>query len=92
MAMGQAVTSTVDDATAGYWAPSGLTAMDHNYQIGGMHAEYFAGIAKYDYLGFATRIDSTSVLAVTAIRFGIDDIPDTRFLYDANGALNYDNI
>jgi hypothetical protein len=92
LAMGQAVTSTVSDLTAGYWTPSGLTDLDHNYQIGGMHAEYFAGIAKYDYLGFAARIDSASVLAVTAIRFGVDDIPDTRFLYDANGAVNYDNI
>jgi hypothetical protein len=57
-----------------------------------MHAEYFAGIAKYDYLGFVTKIDSTSYLGLSAIRFGVDDIPDTRFLYDAQGRINYDNI
>ncbi len=57
-----------------------------------MHAEYFAGIAKYDYAAFATPIDSVSHLAVSAIRFGVDDIPDTRFLFDANGAINYNNI
>ena len=26
------------------------------------------------------------------IRFGVDDIPDTRFLFDADGTLNYDNV
>jgi hypothetical protein len=57
-----------------------------------MHAEYFAGIAKYDYAGFATPIDSVSHLAVSAIRFGVDDIPDTRFLFDASGAINYNNV
>jgi hypothetical protein len=57
-----------------------------------MHAEYFAGIAKYDYAAFATIIDSSSSLGFSIIRFAIDDIPDTRFLYDANGAINYDNI
>ncbi|MEJ2006146.1 MAG: hypothetical protein P8X57_14550, partial [Cyclobacteriaceae bacterium] len=57
-----------------------------------MHAEYFAGIAKYDYAGFGIRLDTLSAFAVSVIRFGVDDIPDTRFLYDANGAINYDRI
>jgi hypothetical protein len=57
-----------------------------------MHSEYFAGIANYDFLGFAMPIDTQSHLGFSAIRFGVDDIPDTRFLYDANGAINYDNV
>jgi hypothetical protein len=57
-----------------------------------MHAEYFAGIAKFDYGGFSTNIQEDNQIAVSMIRFGVDDIPDTRFLYDANGALNYNNI
>jgi hypothetical protein len=32
------------------------------------------------------------VIGLSVIRFGVDDIPDTRYLYDANGALNYNNI
>jgi hypothetical protein len=45
------------------------------------------------FVGFAMPIDShQSHLGFSAIRFGVDDIPDTRFLYDANGAINYDNI
>ncbi|HEY8399817.1 MAG TPA: PorV/PorQ family protein [Cytophagaceae bacterium] len=81
-----------NDVTAGYWNPAGILGLKSKYEIALMHSEYFAGIAKYDYAGFATRIDSNSVIALTGIRFGVDDIPDTRYLYDANGAINYNNI
>ena len=92
LAMSNSLTAVVDDVTAGYWNPAGLLAVENDYQFALMHAEYFAGIAKYDYAGFATPIDSVSALGITLIRFGIDDIPDTRFLYDASGAINYDRI
>ncbi|MEM7106871.1 MAG: PorV/PorQ family protein [Bacteroidota bacterium] len=92
LAMSGNQVAIVDDATAGYWNPAGLLNSTNKYEVSIMHAEYFAGIAKYDYIGFATPIDSISHLAASIIRFAIDDIPDTRFLYDANGALNYDNI
>lgn len=94
--MSQAQVSNVNDVTAAYWNPAGLNQIKTKYDIGLMHAEYFAGIAKYDYAGFATRLDSNSVIAASIIRFGIDDIADTRFLFDnngnANGKLNYNNI
>ena len=92
LGMANAFTSIASDVSAGYWNPSGLTQLEYKYDISLMHAQYFAGIANYDFLGFATQIDSASALGFSVIRFGIDDIPDTRFLYDANGALNYDNI
>src|SRR5690606_15096030 len=53
---------------------------------------YFAGIAQYDYLSFSTPLGNQNHIAASLIRFGVDDIPDTRFLYDANGAINYNNI
>lgn len=84
--------SNVSDVTSGYWNPAGLLEIEDQYQFSLMHAEYFAGIAKYDYAGFATPIDSNSHLGISVIRFAVDDIPDTRFLYDANGAINYSNI
>src|SRR5690606_15333481 len=80
------------DVTAGYWNPAGLLQVKSKYEVALMHSEYFAGIAKYDYAGFATPIDTNSVIALSVIRFGVDDIADTRFLYDADGNLNYDNI
>lgn len=92
LSMGNAQVSTTDDVTSAYWNPSGLLNLSTDYEVSLMHAEYFAGIAKYDYIGFATRIDNNSVLGISAIRLGIDDIPDTRFLFDASGVLNYDNV
>ncbi len=92
LAMSGNQVATVSDATAGYWNPAGLLNASSKYEVSLMHAEYFGGIAKYDFAGFATPIDSLSHLGLSLIRFAIDDIPDTRFLYDANGSINYDNI
>ena len=90
--MSNTVVSNIDDGTSTYWNPAGLLQIQDKYEISLMHSEYFAGIANYDFLGFAMPIDTLSHLSISVIRFGIDDIPDTRFLYDANGAINYDNI
>lgn len=92
LGMGGTQVGIVEDVTSGYWNPAGLLNLKSKYEVGLMHAEYFAGIAKYDYIGFATAIDSSSHLGLSVIRFGVDDIPDTRYLYDANGVINYDNI
>jgi hypothetical protein len=92
LGMGGAQVGAVRDVTAAYWNPAALTAIQHQYEFSLMHAEYFAGIAQYDYLGFSTPVGNQNRVAVSLIRFGVDDIPDTRFLYDANGALNYNNI
>jgi len=92
LGMGGAQVSAVRDVTAAYWNPAGLIGVAHEYEFSLMHAEYFAGIAKFDYGAFTTNIQEDNQIAVSLIRFGVDDIPDTRFLYDANGALNYNNI
>ena len=93
-AMGMANTQVAitDDVTSSYWNPAGLTDIKNKYEVSLMHASYFAGIANYDYIGFATPIDSLSHIGASIIRFAVDDIPDTRYLYDANGAINYNNI
>lgn len=92
LGMGGAQVGAVRDVTAAYWNPAALTGIRHQYEVSLMHAEYFAGIAQYDYLGFSAPLGDQNQLAVSLIRFGVDDIPDTRFLYDANGAINYDNV
>jgi hypothetical protein len=92
LGMSNTQVAIVSDVTAGYWNPAGLMRNNNKYQFSLMHSEYFAGIANFDYAGFATPIDSFSHIAVSMVRFAVDDIPDTRFLYDANGVINYDNI
>lgn len=92
LALSGSMTAIADDATAGYWNPAGLLQIKKKYAFSLMHASYFAGIANYDYAAFATQLDTRSVFGATLIRFAVDDIPDTRFLFDADGRLNYDNI
>ncbi len=84
--------ASVNDVTAGYWNPAGLNGITTPLALGLMHSEYFTGIAKYDYVGFAKRIDSASVFGISMVRFGVDNIPNTTELIDANGNVNYDKI
>lgn len=92
LAMANANVASVNDVTAGYWNPSGLLLQQCNLQVGLMHAEYFAGIAKYDFIGASKRIDSNSVAGLTFIRFGVDNIPNTTELIDANGNIDYSRL
>jgi hypothetical protein len=82
----------VDDLTASYWNPAGLLGVESDLQIGAMHAEYFAGIAKYDYAGFGKSISENEAIGFSFIRFGVDDIPNTTELIDANGVIDYDRV
>lgn len=92
LGMSNAYISSVNDVTSGYWNPAGLTGLSSNIEIALMHSEYFAGIAKYDYGAIAARIDSLSAFGVSFIRFGVDDIPNTTQLIDANGNVDYNRI
>ncbi len=92
LGMSNANVASVNDVTAGYWNPAGLLFQQSNLQLGLMHAEYFAGISKYDYMGASKRIDSNSVAGITFIRFGTDNIPNTLDLVDANGNVDYSKI
>lgn len=93
LAMSSSVTSSVDDATATYWNPAGLTQIKNNFQVSAMHAEYFAGIAKLDYGAVAIPLkDQKRVIGISMIRFAVDDIPNTLNLFEDDGSINYDNI
>lgn len=92
LAMANANIASVSGVNAGYWNPSGLLQQKSNLDVSLMHAEYFAGIAKYDYLGASLKIDSVSAGAISLLRFGVDNIPNTLDLIDANGNIDYNRI
>ncbi len=92
LAMSNTMCALTDDVTSAYWNPAGLTRMDKRYQLALMHAEYFAGIAKYDYGGLAYKIDTNQSVAFSYIRFGVDNIMNTTQLIDEQGNVDYDRI
>jgi hypothetical protein len=92
LGMGSAQVGVVNDVTSAYWNPAGILGVRGDLQVGAMHSEYFAGIAKYDYVGIAKPIDSASTIGFTFIRFGIDNIPNTIDLIDPSGNIDYDRI
>lgn len=92
LGMSNSILATTTDVTAGYWNPAGLVGVQGDMQVGLMHAEYFAGIAKFDYGAIAKPLDSSSTLAFSVVRFGVDDIPNTTELIDADGNIDYDRI
>ncbi|GAA4828313.1 hypothetical protein [Algivirga pacifica] len=91
LAMGNTQVAIVDDATSGYWNPAGMLQIDSRYSGALMHAQYFGGIANYDYASFVGRVDQRSRFGVSVIRFAVDDIPDTRYLFD-NGQVDYSRV
>jgi hypothetical protein len=93
LAMGGAQVASVHDGTAGYWNPAGLVGVKDHPQLNLMHAEYFAGIGKYDYgsLVFPLK-DNKRVLGLSLLRFAVDDIPNTIFLVESDGTINFSNI
>ncbi|MER3471761.1 MAG: hypothetical protein C4330_10675 [Chitinophagaceae bacterium] len=93
LAMGSAQVVSVQDGTAGYWNPAGLAGVKDHPQLNIMHAEYFAGIGKYDYASLALPLSGNKrTLGITALRFAVDDIMNTLFLVEPDGSINYNNI
>ena len=69
--MSGAITASTSDVYSTYWNPAGLTGIESPVQLGLMHAEWFAGVAKYDFLGFAKPLggDKKRTVGVSIIRW-----------------------
>lgn len=89
--MANAVSATTNDVNSIYWNPAGLTKIEEQ-QAALMHAEYFKGIAKYDYIAYAKAINNTTAVGISLIRFSVDDILNTTQLIDNNGDIDFNRI
>ncbi len=93
LAMGSAQVASVQDGTAGYWNPAGLTGVRNFANANVMHAEYFQGIGKYDYVSLAIPVaNNKRTIGITGLRFAVDDIMNTLYLVEPDGSINYNNI
>lgn len=93
LAMGGAQVASAEDGNAGYWNPAGLANVFNAPSVSLMTANYFAGIGSYQYASVAVpSSDGFSTLGFSFLRFAVDDIPNTLFLVQPDGSLNYNNI
>ncbi|MCO5237483.1 MAG: PorV/PorQ family protein [Chitinophagaceae bacterium] len=93
LGMGGAQIASVKDGNAGYWNPAGLVHIQDYPVVNFMHAEYFSGIGKYDYGSVAIPLsDRKRTIGLSLLRFAVDDIPNTLYLVEPDGSINYNNI
>ncbi|MDX1936586.1 MAG: PorV/PorQ family protein [Flavihumibacter sp.] len=93
LSMGNAQVASVADGSSGYWNPAGLVKVKDYPQLNLMHAEYFAGIGKYDFGSLAIPISGGKrTIGLSVLRFAVDDIPNTIFLVEPDGTINFENI
>ena len=85
LGLGSAYVALANDVTAGYWNPAGLAKIMYP-EITLMHDERFGGLVNYDYGAVALPVSASATLAFSAIRLGVDNIPNTQNAgIDANG-------
>jgi hypothetical protein len=92
--MGGAVGATTSGVFSTQWNPAGLARSNAPLSVSAMHAEWFAGVINYDFIGVAKEFnqEKRAYGAVSVVRMGIDNIPNTINLFDPDGSINYDNI
>jgi hypothetical protein len=88
------VVADVDDVTAAFWNPAGLSNIEAPFEVSAMHAEWFGSVANYDYIGIGKRLDpaNKSFGALTVIRLGVDNIPNTLSLIGPDGSVDFDRV
>jgi hypothetical protein len=92
MSQGGAVVARTNTEAAGYWNPAGLLNSKNPWSMSAMHAETFAGIAQYDYVGGQYKVSDSLVVGASFVRFGIDNILNTTNLIDNQGNFDYSRI
>ncbi len=94
LGMAGAFVAVANDVTAGYWNPAGLVD-SHGLQLQFMHAKQFISSIQYDYFGASKNLGENSSLGLSFIRWGINDIKDTRNALNGttiNEGLDYSKI
>jgi len=93
LSMGGAQIASVQGATASYWNPAALANVEDHPEIALMDANYFSGIGKYWFGSMAIPTNKKNrTLGISFIRFGVDDIPNTLYLVNPDGSIDYNNI
>ncbi|MCK9224825.1 MAG: UPF0164 family protein [Candidatus Muirbacterium halophilum] len=86
LGMGGAFVAVSDDATASYWNPAGLAKLKKD-QASFMHAKLKLD-RNFDFINYVKKQGENQAIAFSVIRFGVDNIPETRiWRFDSSGNL-----
>lgn len=91
LSLSKAVVASSVNSSSVYWNPSALVDLPET-EIELMHASYFAGIANFDQLSYAKKVNDTEAVGFMLLRFGVDDIMNTSNLIDNEGNVDYNQI
>lgn len=91
LSLSKAVVASSANSSSIYWNPSSLVDLTES-EIELMHASYFAGIANFDQISYAKKVNETDAVGVMLLRFGVDDIMNTTNLIDNEGNVDYNRI
>lgn len=89
LALGSAYVAIADDATAGYWNPAGLVALNSR-QAHLMHAERFQGLVQHDFAALARPGQRLHGMSLSLVRVAVGDIHFTE-LEDPSRPIGADN-
>ena len=89
LALGSAYVAIVDDPTAVYWNPAGLTRLPQR-QLHLTHAERFAGMINHDFAAIALPGKRLHGVGLALLRVGVNDIHFTE-LTDPGRPLSQTN-
>ncbi|MCB0736906.1 MAG: PorV/PorQ family protein [Bacteroidetes bacterium] len=90
--MANSLVSGTDDVYSIFWNPAGLARVGSDIQLGLNHTEYFQGAANYDFGGIAFKLKDSAAFGVGVVRLGVDDIPNTIFLVQPDGTIDFNQV
>ena len=74
LAMGGAFTAVANDASAFYWNPAGMTAVN-KFSVHVDHVALFGGLSQYNAVSATLGFRHKTAVAINWLRLGVDEIP-----------------